>query len=288
MILQDMTKQKLIQPPNWLNNNCIYLSVVGSQAYGTATKDSDTDLYGIVIPPKRIIFPSLQGVILNFDKNIESFDQFRAEHISYKQQEYDITIFNIVKIFRLMADANPNAVELLFTDTDCILHRTSIGNTIRENRHIFFSKKMFHTFMGYSYSQLSKIGGKRTGKRVEIVNKFGYDTKSAGHLVRLLLEIEQILTTKDLNLRQSAELLKHIRQGLWSQDKIIDFFTEKEKYLTKLYEDSDLPNKPREKEIKELLLTCLEKHYGKLDNVIERDKNSIIVAKIQEIFREYS
>lgn len=282
MILHQMQKAGL-DMPSWLPDNTIFLSMVGSQAYGTANKESDNDLYGICLPKRHVLFPGLKGVIPGFDRNVESFDQFRAERIIFKNQEYDITIFNIVKIFRLMADANPNAVELLFTSTDCVLHSTAIGQLIKQNRKLFFSKKMLHTFLGYSYAQLNKMGGKKEGKRVKLVEQHGFDTKHAMHLVRLLLELEDVLTTGDLNLRKNSELLKAVRDGQWSQEKIVEFFTQKERYLNELYEKSNLPHTPREKEIKDLLITCLEKHYGPLDDVVNVDKHEIALMKIKEI-----
>jgi len=50
MILQDLEKRKLIQPPKFLPDNTHYLTITGSQAYGIATDKSDFDVYGWCIP----------------------------------------------------------------------------------------------------------------------------------------------------------------------------------------------------------------------------------------------
>lgn len=56
-------------------------------------------------------------------------------------------------------------------------------------------------------------------KRINLIDKFGYDTKFAYNLVRLLNECEQILVEGDLDLERSKEMLKSIRKGEWSLEK---------------------------------------------------------------------
>ncbi len=108
----------------------------------------------------------------------------------------------------------------------------------------------------------------KNGKRGELVKRFGFDSKFGMNVVRLLLECEQILAEGDLDLRRHSEQLKAIRRGEVSEQEIREFFATKEKDLEKLYADSKLPWGPDEEKIKELLLNCLEAHYGKLDNCI--------------------
>ena len=55
----------------------------------------------------------------------------------------------------------------------------------------------------------------------------GYSTKFAYHVVRLLLECEQILLEHDLNIEQNAEILKSIRRGEWREQKLRGWFNEK-------------------------------------------------------------
>lgn len=115
-------------------------------------------------------------------------------------------------------------------------------------------------------------------------NEHQFDRKFATHVVRLLLQAEQILIEGDLDLRKNSEYLKAIRRGDVSEKEIRDFFTIKEKELEKVYHESKLPWGPNEGKIKELLLQCLEHHYGSLDKCVERvDKYEIAVGKIREI-----
>ena len=62
------------------------------------------------------------------------------------------------------------------------------------------------------------------------------------------------------------------------------WFSEKEKYLQKLYHESTLRHSPDEDSIKQLLLNCLEHHFGSLDKAINNpDKYEIATKEISKI-----
>lgn len=60
-------------------SNTVYLTLMGSQAYGTSLDKSDQDIYGITIPLKEDVFPHLRGEIPNFGRQKKRFDQW-SEH----------------------------------------------------------------------------------------------------------------------------------------------------------------------------------------------------------------
>lgn len=270
--------------PHWLPSNTQYLTITGSYSYGMNMSLSDTDVHGFCIPPKDILFPNVAGLIDGFD-DIPKFDEWQKHHVIYKDRSYDFKVFSIVKVIRLMTDGNPNTVEMLFTDRDCVLYSTPIAEMVREKRHLFLTKNVVPRFRGYAYQELKNINNLKTGQRRELVEKFGYDCKNAAHVIRLLLECEQILTTGDLNLRLNKEFLKNIREGNWTLKQIQDYFTEKEPYLLKLEQSSSLPNKPDKVKIKQLLIDCLEYQYGSLSNIIYRptDKYEKAILDIKNI-----
>jgi uncharacterized protein len=62
----------------------------------------------------------------------------------------------------------------------------------------------------------------RNPKRSALEAKFGYDTKHASHLVRLLRMGKEILLTGDLTVRRSdAKELLGIREGIWTYDDLM-------------------------------------------------------------------
>jgi hypothetical protein len=121
------------------------------------------------------------------------------------------------------------------------------------------------------------------GRRRVSVEKFGYDVKFAYHVVRLCDECEQILTTGDLDLERSKEVLKAIRRGEWTEQQVRDYFTAKEPQLERMYAESTLPWGPDEGRIKALLLQCLEHHYGSLDRaIVVEGSDAVALREIEE------
>ncbi|MBM3235118.1 nucleotidyltransferase [Candidatus Poribacteria bacterium] len=277
-LIQELTKKKLIHPPKWLPDNMCYATIMGSQAYGVSDDSSDMDIYGFCMPPKHIIFPHLAGVIIGFGEQGEKFEQFQAVNNVVdpnanggKGRKYDISIYNIVRYFHLCMHMNPNMVDSLFTPTNCVIHSTKVGEMVRAARRDFLNKKCWHTYKGYAYAQMKKMSSQeRTGKRKEVVDEYGFDLKFGYHLVRLMGEVEQILREGDLDLQRDNERLKAIRRGEWTEERIKEYFAEQEKLLEQVYIDSQLPYSPNDVEpkLKNLLLNCLEEHYGSLEGCV--------------------
>ena len=93
-------------------------------------------------------------------------------------------------------------------------------------------KHVGRSFGGYAYSQLHKMRTKKPeGKRIETIEKYGYDVKFAYHVVRLLDEVEQILTIGDLDITRDRERLKAIRSGEWEMERVEQHFENKERIL---------------------------------------------------------
>lgn len=113
-----------------------------------------------------------------------------------------------------------------------------------------------------------------------------FDYKFSYHLVRLSYECQMILEEGDIDLQRYNEHLKAIRRGDISEEDIRKWFSEKERFLTKLYEESKLQHKPNIDQIRTLLLNCLESHYGNIDSLVEiKDRYKIILNEISEILR---
>lgn len=292
--VQLLTDKKLASPPKWLPQNIHYEVMMGSVAYGASSDTSDMDVFGFAMPPKDHIFPHLSGQIQGFGIQKERFGQYQEHHLydESASQEYDFTIYSIVKFFQLCMENNPNMVDCLFVPQRCVLYASNVGQMVRDNRKLFLHKGSYNKFRGYAYAQLHKIGTKANSanvKRQESIEKYGMDVKFAYHVVRLALEGEQILNEHDLDLERNREVLKSIRRGEWSEEKLRSWFDAKEKHLEELYHKSDLRVGPDEDAIKSLLFSCLEQHYGSLDNAVKltvpTDK---LVAEMQKVIDRYS
>jgi predicted nucleotidyltransferase len=289
-VVYSLSRRGLIKPPSYVVDTQ-YEVMSGSISYGVSSDTSDTDIVGFCIPSKEIVFPHLAGEILGFGTQKKRFDQFQQHHIADKESNktWDIVVYNIVRFFHLCMECNPNMIDSLFVPQRCILHMTKIGQMVREERKLFLSKLAWHRFKGYGYSQLHKMRTKNPeGKRKETVEKFGWDTKFGYHVVRLLNEIEQILSTGDLDLEQNREQLKAIKRGERSPEFVEQYFTLKEKQLEELYHSSPLRQKPEEEKIKALLLHCLEEFYGDIDSCIKQmSSTEQIINDFVEIIKKH-
>lgn len=119
--------------------------------------------------------------------------------------------------------------------------------------------------------------------RFEMVKVHGYDVKFAYHIIRLLDECKQILTTGDIDLQSNREELKAIRRGEWSEEHLFQVMAERERQMEAIHAACTiLPDKPNEAAIRALLLECLEEHYGSLDNcVVDPDRAIVALRNIR-------
>lgn len=130
----------------WMEKGTVLLVRHGSHAYGTNTESSDEDFKGVAIPPKQYFLGYTH----------------RFEQAELKAPDDDAVIYDIRKFFNLAADCNPNIIEVLHTDPSDHFVVSPIGQMILDHKNDFLSKKIKHTFLGYSVSQLKRI---KTHKR---------------------------------------------------------------------------------------------------------------------------
>lgn len=105
----------------------------------------------------------------------------------------------------------------------------------------------------------------RNPARSALEEKYGYDTKHAYHLVRLIRMCREILTTgKVLVKRPDREELLTIRNGAWSYEQLIEFADREELALNELYNTSTaLPKAPNKEKLDELCIRLVEQSLEK-------------------------
>lgn len=265
--------------------------LMGSAAYGVSGNSSDIDLYSVCIPPKEILFPHLRGFVPGFGPKPEEWENWQRHHIkteegSNNEKEYDVTSYSIVSFFRLAAENNPNMIDALFVPDRCVSFMTDIGRVMRDNRRMFLHKGAYPKFRGYAYTQMRQIREKKpVGKRVELVEKFGYDTKFAYHCIRLADECRQILMTGNLDIEQNREELKAIRRGEWSMEHLEDEMKRRLVNLDELFLTSTLAQEPDWKALNNVLLVCLEIKFGSLSAAAVADENELDLQKYRDIVK---
>lgn len=166
----------------------IYSCVTGSQAYGLATDESDTDRRGIYLPPARLQW-SLYGV---------------PEQLEDKANEE--CFWELGKFLMLALKANPNVLECLYSPL--IEHKSEIADELSAMRDVFLSKLVYQTFNGYVMSQFKKLEG-------DLRSTGSIKWKHAMHLIRLLVSGVSVLRdgTMRVEVGEHRERLLAIRRG---------------------------------------------------------------------------
>ncbi len=121
-----------------LGKRLCYLTVAGSRAYGTNNEGSDLDLRGFAIERPAEVFGT-------------------AEFEQVDDDGTDTVIYSLRKFVHLCAQCNPNVIEMLGTNPEHVLICDDIGRLIRDNAHLFLSKRAYYTFTGYATAQLRRL-----------------------------------------------------------------------------------------------------------------------------------
>jgi hypothetical protein len=138
---------------DYVEKHTIFETIVGSQAYGIDTPESDIDKAGVMIPD--------QAYFLGLNR-FEQFDDYPEE---------DKVMYDIRKALKLIADNNPNCLDLLCSPERCITKMTPYWQEIVENKDLFISKKARFTFSSYAIAQLERIKMHRKFLLAPIKNK---------------------------------------------------------------------------------------------------------------------
>lgn len=122
-----------------MEEKILFKGIVGSQAYGTSTPESDIDYKGVYIQDMDAIL----GMSYNEQKNITK----------------DETYFEIRRFLELCCSANPSVLELLFLPDECVVEQHPVWQLIKDERDIFLTKKCKYSFGGYAIDQIKKASG---------------------------------------------------------------------------------------------------------------------------------
>jgi hypothetical protein len=161
-----------------------------------------------------------------------------------------------------------------------------MGWYLRDNRRLFLSMKTFHSFKGYANGQMHRIRQRNpeTEERRQLIEKHGFDTKMGMHTIRLLDQIEQILTTNDIDLMRNKEEHKLMRAGEWGDfDRFDKEFQRRMDHVSELATKCNLPPVPPEGSLKKLLAEILEEHYSD-NSTVPQNEEYVSVKDINNKF----
>src|SRR5437868_3844965 len=169
---------------------------VGSGVHGTSIAGTDDrDEQGICLEPPSYVL------------GLNSFEQYiyrtQPEGVRSGHGDLDLTVYSLRKWMRLAVSGNPTVLLPLFVPADEIVSITATGQSLRANADMILSRQAGHRFLGYLRTQRDRMldhpNGKHTN-RPELITLYGFDTKFAGHMIRLGLQGIELLETGTITL----------------------------------------------------------------------------------------
>ena len=248
-------------PEEVLVDNLILLGYRGSVAHNMYIPNSD---------PNSIDDIDIMGVFLARENFYVGLGQAKAiSNVGLGQKEFanpqtieimkevdgvmwDCVYYELRKFIKLLLRGNPNTLNLLWIKPEHYLMQKESGKTIVENRNGFLGKNpLYDSFTGYADGQLRRMTHFKTEgymgkKRKKLIEKYGYDTKNAAHLIRLLTMGIEALNTNKMKIFRDKDVntLLDIKTGKWSLKKVKNLSKKLFKLAKKAHAKSTLPNEP--------------------------------------------
>ena len=124
------------------------------------------------------------------------------------------------------------------------------GRELRANKHWFASRRAGHAYLGYMQRQRDRMTGERGQMRInrpELIEQYGFDTKYAGHVLRLGYQGIEFLETGTLTLpmpEPARTRILDVRNGRVPFAEVLNEANELQARLERLLETSPLPDHP--------------------------------------------
>lgn len=194
-------------------DNLIMSYLGGSTAHGAKISDkADTDWYGVYVEP--------QNRVLGLT-DYPHFTHTTGDGSGNTAEDTDVCLYSLRKWAGLAAKGNPSCLHFLFAPKQ---FETAFWVMVGIQTRLFVSKDSMSPFLGFAKAQMQRLFGERGQKnvnRMELEEKFGFDTKYAMHVVRLYGEAKELMETGKITLpRPNKDLLIDIRLGKYKLSEI--------------------------------------------------------------------
>jgi hypothetical protein len=199
--------------------------VVGSTVHGTHVTDGleDLDLMAVALETPRSF--------IGFTQTDTWVERTKPEGVRSEAGDVDRTIYGLRKFLSLALRGNPTILLAFFVPPEFTKIQTPIGRELQALYPLVVSKQVMGPFRGYmkqQHERLLGLRGQRNVTRPELVDAYGYDTKYAGHIIRLGKQGEEILRTGRLTLpmpEADRELCVAVRTGKYTLPEVSNLIT---------------------------------------------------------------
>ncbi|MFH8290775.1 DNA polymerase beta superfamily protein [Streptomyces sp. NPDC018059] len=212
-----------------VRDHTVYACVMGSRAFGLATRDSDTDRRGVFQAPTPLFW--------RFAKPPTHVEGPAEEQFSWELERF----------CALALRADPNILECLHSPH--VEHVTDTGRELLALRGAFLSRRVHATFTGYAAGQRKKLDA-------DIRLRGGPRWKHAMHLLRLLMACRDLLRTGELTIDvgDQREPLLAVKRGEVPWPEAEAWMGRLAAEAREAVRDSPLPAEPDQDRVTDFLL----------------------------------
>lgn len=231
----------------------------GSQLHGAKIKDTDdTDWFGLYIEPP--------AKVLGTDMYEHFVHTTGGERGGNRPSDTDVCMYGLRKWAGLACKGNPSVLHFLFAPPQ-FAH--FIWGRIALKRSAFLAKSHIGAFLGYANAQMRRLlnqQGQKNCHRHELEQDFGYDTKYAMHITRLLHEVIELMRDGNITLpRPEKDLLINIRLGKYKLSELEALNTALEMEALEAKEKSSLPEAVSRDEISKIVSSAYLEYWEERD-----------------------
>jgi predicted nucleotidyltransferase len=260
---------------------------VGSTAHGVSVGNDDRDEMGILIEP----IEEAMGIGAPFEQFIHRDATVRTgKHDAPSEPgDLDLTLYSLRKWVRLALKGNPTILSMLFAP---VLSTGCRGDQLRELAPLIISRQVGSQYLGYMQSQRYKMLGEKCNrvKRPDLVEKFGFDTKFAYHMLRLGFQGTELLSTGKFTMPITGwtrDFLLKVREGKIAKDVVLHMAERLEDGVKRLMESGPLREKPDQAAVERWMIRLYIRAWGaqrKLEDILE-DYTIFYRKKFEELGR---
>lgn len=219
----------------------------------------------LFVEEDKIVINSKYGKKLRENRNL-----FLSKKVRYSFGNYAKSQMNRMKLHKGYADKEREGVEVvppsrvemglpirpLYTKDVLNSIITMPHDLLKESEKEYVEKERLYHLEKSKYDKYISWKEERNEARAELEMKFGYDTKHAMHLIRLLTMCEEILRCNEVIVtRPDASMLIDIRNGLWTYEDLMKLAEQKNEEIEEAAAKTTLPDEPDMEKLNDL---CVE------------------------------
>jgi predicted nucleotidyltransferase len=249
-------------------NKIIMQAVVGSEMIGLQSSGSDVDELAVSIetPAQLLGFAPFEHDIYRTAE-----DRTGKFGVPSGPGDIDLSVYGLRKFVRMCLTGNPNIISMLYLPEKKFTVYTPLAAELQALAPKFASKEVGKAFMGYLKAQrlrLQGLQGQKNVNRQELIERYGYDTKYASHMLRLGMQGYSFMRSGYLTFPMDAadlKLLKRVKDGELDEGTVLDYAQNYEERIKAYVDEGSFRDKPDYEAVEKWLVGVYQREWWNED-----------------------